>query len=93
MRVPGLILEEIRKLANMYVFFDTVGYAADSAPLREGFDVQAQTLEEWASKVSRPLGYGKLSLRDENTTCFGSSFRPTGSGCAAGFVAELHHEA
>lgn len=47
-RVPGLIFGEMRELANMFALFDTVGYAADPAPLRERFEIRAQTLEEWA---------------------------------------------
>lgn len=49
LRVPGLIFGEMRELANMFAFFDAVGYAADPAPLRERFEIRAQTLEEWAS--------------------------------------------
>jgi hypothetical protein len=56
MRVPGLVLEEVRELTNMFALFDAAGYAADPTPLRERLEAQAQTLEEWASKVSRPLG-------------------------------------
>ncbi len=55
MRVPGLVLEEVRELTNMFALFDAAAYAADPTPLRERFEVRAQTLEEWASKVSRSL--------------------------------------
>lgn len=48
LRIPGLFLEEVRELANMSAFFDTVGYAADPVPLRETFGVEADTIEEWA---------------------------------------------
>jgi uncharacterized protein YbjT (DUF2867 family) len=48
LRVPGLILSEARELANMSALFDAVGYAADPAPLRETFGVEAATIEEWA---------------------------------------------
>lgn len=47
-RIPGLVLEEVRELANMFALFDAAGYAADPTPLRETFGVEAATLEEWA---------------------------------------------
>ena len=56
MHVPGLVSEEVRELANMFTLFDTAGYAPDPTPLRDKFGVRAQTIEEWASEVSRPLG-------------------------------------
>ncbi len=56
MRVPGLVLEEVRELTNMFALFDAAGYAVDPTLLRERLEAQAQTLEEWASKVFRPLG-------------------------------------
>lgn len=48
LRLPGLVLNEVRELANMSALFDAVGYAADPTPLRETFSVEATTLEEWA---------------------------------------------
>jgi len=48
LRVPGLVLGEVRELADMFSLFDAAGYAADPAPLRERFEIQAHTLEEWA---------------------------------------------
>jgi uncharacterized protein YbjT (DUF2867 family) len=54
MRVPGLVLDEVRELANMFALFDAAGYAADPTPLRERFEVQAQTFEEWARGFSAP---------------------------------------
>ena len=48
LRLPGLIFGEVRELANMFALFDTAGYAADPAPLRETFGVEAATIEEWA---------------------------------------------
>jgi hypothetical protein len=48
LRIPGLIFGEVRELANMFALFDAAGYAADPAFLREGFGVEAATIEEWA---------------------------------------------
>ena len=58
MRFPGLLLSEVRELANMFAFFDAVGYAADPTPLRERFGVRAQILEEWAGGVSGNAAVG-----------------------------------
>ncbi len=48
LRVPGLVVDELRELASMSALFDAEGYAADPAPLRETFGVEAATIEEWA---------------------------------------------
>ncbi len=50
LRVPGIIFSEARELANMSALFDAVSYAADPAPLRETFGVEAATIEEWTRR-------------------------------------------
>ena len=52
LRIPGLVLGEARELANMSALFDAAGYAADPAPLRERFGVEAATIEEWARRTN-----------------------------------------
>src|SRR5919199_2528798 len=47
MRLSGRASPYIRELANMMAFFDTVGFAADPAVLRDTFGVPALTIEEW----------------------------------------------
>lgn len=53
MRAPGLVLSQVGDLARMFDFFDRVGYATDPAPLRDLFEIEAVTLEEWAERVFR----------------------------------------
>ena len=48
LRVPGLVFSEVQELANMFALFDAAGYAADPAPLRARFGVEAATIGEWA---------------------------------------------
>ncbi len=56
-RLPSLFVPHVRDLARMFEFFDRAGYAADPAPLREVFGVEAVNLEEWARRLS---GRGSL---------------------------------
>ena len=58
MRLPGRVLPYIGDLARMFAFFDRVGYAADPAPFRDLFGVEALAIEEWAGRVSRPGPFG-----------------------------------
>ncbi|HZC18696.1 MAG TPA: NmrA family NAD(P)-binding protein, partial [Rubrobacteraceae bacterium] len=51
MRLPGRASPYIRELTNMMAFFDTVGFAADPAVLRDTFGVPALTIEEWAREA------------------------------------------
>jgi uncharacterized protein YbjT (DUF2867 family) len=53
MRLAGRLSSPVEELANMSALFDAAGYASDSRALRETFGVEALTLEEWASQVSR----------------------------------------
>ncbi len=45
-------------MADMFALFDSVGHAADPAPLRDLFGVEALTIEEWAGRVSRSRPFG-----------------------------------
>ena len=51
-------MDYIEDLADMFALFDSVGYAADPAPLRDLFGVEALTIEEWAGRVSRSRPFG-----------------------------------
>jgi uncharacterized protein YbjT (DUF2867 family) len=53
MLLPGRFVAYLGDIARMFAFFDRVGYAADPAPLRALFGVEALTIEEWAGQVSR----------------------------------------
>jgi uncharacterized protein YbjT (DUF2867 family) len=53
MLLPGRFVPYLGDIARMFAFFDRVGYAADPAPLRTLFGVEALTIEEWAGQVSR----------------------------------------
>jgi uncharacterized protein YbjT (DUF2867 family) len=58
MRVPGRFVPYVGDVARMFALFDVVGYAADPAPLRDLFGVEALTIEEWAGRVSRSTFVG-----------------------------------
>ena len=58
MRLPGRFLPHIGDLARMFALFEQVGYAANPAPLRDLFGVEALTIEEWAGRVSRTGSFG-----------------------------------
>jgi uncharacterized protein YbjT (DUF2867 family) len=58
MMLPGRLVPYVGDLARMFAFFDSAGYAADPAPLRDFFGVEALTIEEWAGRVSRPASFG-----------------------------------
>jgi uncharacterized protein YbjT (DUF2867 family) len=52
MRLAGRFSAPVEELAGMFALFDAAGYATDPAPLRDVFEVQALTIEEWAGRVS-----------------------------------------
>jgi len=53
MRLPGRFLPYVGDVVRLFALFDRLGYAADPAPLRDLFGVQALTIEGWAGRVSR----------------------------------------
>jgi uncharacterized protein YbjT (DUF2867 family) len=58
MRLAGRFSPAVEELANMFALFEAAGYAADPAPLRDLFGVEALTIEEWAGQVSRMGPFG-----------------------------------
>ena len=58
MRLAGKFVRYVEDLADMFAFFERAGYAADPAPLRDLFGVEALTIEGWAGRVSRSPASG-----------------------------------
>jgi uncharacterized protein YbjT (DUF2867 family) len=52
-RLAGRFSPAVEELAGMFALFDAVGYATDPAPLRDGFEVDALTIEGWAGRLFR----------------------------------------